>query len=217
MLRRLLGAALAAVLVLASCSSDPPEASGGSPTAAGPAGFSPEPIEWRACGGSECAKLEVPLDYADAGGETIQIFASRVPASGQRIGALFINPGGPGASGAEFAEVLATILPSAITERFDIVGVDPRGVGQSTPIDCGIDPADLDGVDASIDSAEDRAALLATTEAYVSDCAEKHGDLLPFVGTRDVARDMDSVRAAMGCPGSGTCISAWVTTPVLVL
>ena len=164
----------------------------------GPEGFTPAPIEWTDCQFGECARVEVPLDYADPTGEMIEIAVARSPASGDRIGSLFVNPGGPGAGGADFATVLGMILPDEITERFDIVGVDPRGVGGSVPIDCGVDPTELYGVDASIDSPEDRAALLEVSAAYVDDCTIKYGDVLPHVGTRDVARDMDSVRAAMG-------------------
>ena len=160
--------------------------------------FRPEPIEWDDCGGVECATLEVPRDYDDPGGERIEIYVARHPADGKRKGALFINPGGPGAGGAEYAELLPLILPSEIIDSFDIVGTDPRGVGGSTPIDCGVSATELYGVDASIDSPEDEAALLAISEEYVDDCASKYGDLLPHVGTRDVARDMDTVRAAMG-------------------
>ncbi len=160
--------------------------------------FRPDPIEWDDCGSAECAFLEVPLDYSDPGGERIEIYVVRTPASGDRKGALFVNPGGPGAGGAEYAEVLPYVLPSDISEHFDIVGIDPRGVGGSTPVDCGVEAVELYGVDASIDSPEDEAALLDVSQRYVEDCAGKYADLLPHVGTRDVARDMDAVRAAMG-------------------
>ena len=92
----------------------------------------PEPIEWDDCGGVECATLDVPLDYDDPDAEEIELYVARTPASGERIGALFVNPGGPGASGAEYAELLPYVLPSEVTEHFDIVGVDPRGVGGSS-------------------------------------------------------------------------------------
>lgn len=161
-------------------------------------GFVPDPIVWKDCERGQCASLEVPLDYDDPDGDTIEIAALRSPATGDRIGALFVNPGGPGASATEMASYLPMILPDEITERFDIVGVDPRGVGQSSPIDCGVDATELYSVDASIETPDDRQALLDISEAYVSDCGEKYGDVLPFVGTRDVARDMDTVRAAMG-------------------
>jgi len=164
----------------------------------GSRGFTPDPIRWDDCGAVECAHLEVPLDYSQPDGELIELYVVRAPATGKRKGALFTNPGGPGAGAAEFAEALATILPSEISERFDIVAVDPRGVAGSTPVDCGVDAAELYGVDPSIDSPEDEAALLDISQRYVTDCARKYPDLLPHVGTRDVARDMDVVRAAMG-------------------
>ena len=145
----------------------------------------------------DCATLEVPLDYEDPDGERIEIYAVRAPATGERKGALFTNPGGPGASAAELAEVLPMLLPE-INEHFDIVGVDPRGVGGSTPIACGMSPAELYGVDPTFEDAQDEAAYLEVSEEYVEDCEAKEGDLLPHLGTRDVARDMDAVRAAMG-------------------
>jgi pimeloyl-ACP methyl ester carboxylesterase len=164
----------------------------------GPDGFVPEPIRWTRCQYGECAHPTVPLDYRKPNGEQIELSVSRAPATGDRIGALFVNPGGPGASGIDFASALATILPSQINERFDIVGFDPRGVGESTPVDCGVDATDLYAVDPTIETPEDRQALLDISEAYVDDCAIKFGAELPFVSTRDVAKDMDTIRAAMG-------------------
>jgi pimeloyl-ACP methyl ester carboxylesterase len=164
----------------------------------GPGGFIPDPIRWEDCQFGECATVEVPLDYEDPGGERIEISAARAPATGDRIGALFVNPGGPGASGTDFAATLAFLLPSDINEHFDIVGFDPRGVGDSTPIDCGVDATDLYSVDPTIEDDADRAALLEVSAEYVDDCGARFGNLLPFVGTRDVARDMDTMRAAMG-------------------
>lgn len=164
----------------------------------GPGGFTPDPISWDDCLFGECATVEVPLDYEDPGGQRIEIAVARAPATGDRIGALFINPGGPGAGGVDYAATLAYVLPSEITERFDIVGIDPRGVGGSTPIHCGVDPTELYSVDPTIEDDADRAALLEVSAEYVDDCGARYGNLLPFVGTRDVAMDMDTVRAAMG-------------------
>ena len=164
----------------------------------GPDGFVPEPIKWERCRYGECARPEVPLDYSKPDGKKIELSVARAPATGDRIGALFVNPGGPGATGTDFAAVLGQLLPAEINEHFDIVGIDPRGVGESNPVDCGVDAKDLYNVDATIEDAADRDALLKVSDAYVSDCAARFGDVLPHVGTRDVARDMDSVRAAMG-------------------
>jgi pimeloyl-ACP methyl ester carboxylesterase len=209
--RRILAAVVVVLIGAAACASeadDDPLATGDTTTTTkdttpetpteGPEGFTPEPIEWEPCQHGDCARLRVPLDYADPGGETIELFAARAPATGDRIGALFVNPGGPGASAVEFAAALAMILPDEVNEHFDIIGVDPRGVGRSNPVDCGVSATELYRVDASIEDEADKQALLDISERYVDDCAIEYGDVLPFVSTRDVARDMDAVRAAMG-------------------
>jgi pimeloyl-ACP methyl ester carboxylesterase len=154
-------------------------------------------LDWEDCGGAECATLDVPVDYDQPDGDTLTLSVARVPASGDRIGALFVNPGGPGASATDFATSLAFSLPDDITEHFDIVGVDPRGLGASD-IDCGGDFTEIYGVDYSIDSPEDETTLLDVSSAYVEGCERAAGDLLPHLGTADVARDIDAVRAAMG-------------------
>ncbi|MFL6205145.1 MAG: alpha/beta hydrolase [Acidimicrobiales bacterium] len=171
---------------------------GSSDSTTGEGDLAPDPIEWDDCGAVECATLDAPLDYEHPDGDHIELYVARTPASGDRIGALFVNPGGPGAGGAEYAELLPYVLPKDITEHFDIVGVDPRGVGGSSPIDCGVSAKELYSVDSSIDSAEDEKALLDVSAEYVDDCGQKYADILPFLGTREVARDMDLVRAAMG-------------------
>lgn len=209
---RLVALVVAGALVAAACVQEAdsnPLASDGTGTTApnsttstttgeGPEGFTPEPIKWEDCRLGECAHPQVPLDYGDPTGEMIELSVARVPASGERIGALFVNPGGPGATGTDFAQALAMLLPRQISEHFDIVGIDPRGVGGSSPVDCGVPAQQLYAADATIETPEDRAALLDISEQYVDDCTIKYGGVLPFVGTRDVARDMDSVRAAMG-------------------
>lgn len=153
----------------------------------------------------DCTRLTVPLDYAAPGGRTASIGVLRQKATGERIGSLVTNPGGPGASG--MSSVPGIIAPGAVTtpipSRFDIVGFDPRGVGASTPtIDCLTDDdwaaqrADLD-VDPS-------PAGVAQTEAenrrYAQACTQRSGgaEVLAGVGTRDVARDLDILRAALG-------------------
>jgi pimeloyl-ACP methyl ester carboxylesterase len=154
-------------------------------------------LAWSPCGPGECAELDVPVDHDRPDGETLTLSIGRVPAGGDRIGALFVNPGGPGGMASDFALSLATVLPGEITERFDIVGVDPRGLAASA-IDCGGDMTELYGVDHSIDSPEDRETLLAVSDAYVAGCDAAAGEVLAHLGTENVARDIDAVRAAMG-------------------
>lgn len=207
--RRAAALLLALALVLAACAkeADTPlagdepttttEATAGPSTTEGSSGFTPEPIEWDDCGGTECATLDVPLDYEDPEGETLELYIARTSATGERYGALFINPGGPGGAAAEYADYIPLVLPD-VAEHYDIVGMDPRGVGGSSALSCGLPAQELYGVDPTMDSPEDREALLDVSQAYVDDCADAYGDRLAHLGTKDVARDMDTVRAAMG-------------------
>jgi pimeloyl-ACP methyl ester carboxylesterase len=205
-------------LIAAACASEadrnPLEASGGDGDSGATSGDSDTPdttdgtdgdqadatgaLDWSECaGGAECASLDVPVDYDQPEGETLTLSVARVPADRDRIGALFVNPGGPGALATDFALGIAPVLPDDVTEHFDIVGVDPRGLSASD-IDCGGDFAEIYGVDYSIDSPEDETTLLDVSSAYIDGCEEAAGDLLPHLGTADVARDIDAVRAAMG-------------------
>ena len=122
----------------------------------------------------ECATLDVPLDYEDPDGEQIELYVVRTPASGDRIGALFVNPGGPGAERRRVRRATSPyVLPEEITEHFDIVGVDPRGVGGSTPDRLRVSPAELYGVDPTFEDAADEQAYLEVSEEYVDDCARE--------------------------------------------
>lgn len=160
-----------------------------------PVASAPE-VSWSSCGTAECATVVVPLDHDDPGGDTIDLSVVRLPARGDRIGALFVNFGGPGSAA---VDALPTFpFPDQVRERFDIVAVDPRGVGGSTPLACGVDPAELYAVDPTVEDQSDADALVDVSEAYARDCAAERGAVLPHVGTRDVARDFDLVRAGMG-------------------
>ena len=157
-------------------------------------------LTWTDCGdGFECATAAVPLDYDRPKGRTIEIALVRVPATdqAQRIGTLFLNPGGPGQSGIEFVR---TAPPGAfqLFARFDIVGFDPRGLGASRPAvqDCGEDPAFR--IPMPNPSVTDPHAFLAATRAYAKNCRAVNGDLLPHLSTANVARDLDLLRAAVG-------------------
>ncbi|MDX1993385.1 MAG: alpha/beta hydrolase [bacterium] len=154
----------------------------------------------------ECARLEVPLNYDDPEGKTMQSGVLRLLAQGapeERIGSLVINPGGPGGSGMNIAALASVsgLRGGRVLQHFDMVGFDPRGVGASTPsINC--------FTDEELDRGEVRTTLLGTsgewdegdTRALMERCAEGSGgeDVLAAVGTRNVARDMDVLRAALG-------------------
>ncbi|MEU4830103.1 alpha/beta hydrolase [Streptosporangium sp. NPDC023615] len=158
-------------------------------------------LGWDGCGdGFECARLAVPLDHARPDGERIELSVIRLPVSGRRIGSLLLNPGGPGGSGVQYARGARTVVSAALRERFDIVGFDPRGVGESAPVRC-LPSAELDdyiGLDGSPDSPREVTVLAEGSRRFVSGCRARSDRLLPHVGTADVARDMDLLRAAVG-------------------
>lgn len=153
--------------------------------------------------GLTCARLQVPLDYTKPAGRTAQIALLRRPTDPKKkTGSLIVNPGGPGQSGMDLA---ATITKSLAGGPFDIVGFDPRGVGASTPAircdsDAEIDAAradpDGDPSPAGVAHDEDKARRRAQR------CVERSGgvDVLQNSGTRDVARDLDVLREALGDP-----------------
>lgn len=152
----------------------------------------------------ECARLEVPLDHAEPDGGTAQIALLRVPARGEKIGSLLLNSGGPGGAGMVFAAgVSRTLATSPITERFDLVGFDPRGVGASIPtLDC-YTPEELAGGAVQNEFIVSAGAWTgADTAALVEQCAQRSGGAaaLASSGTRDVVRDMDVLREVLGDP-----------------
>ncbi len=160
-------------------------------------------LAWRDCGGGVvCSTAAVPLDYDQPGGRTINLALAKLPATDpdRRIGALFVNPGGPGSSGVAFLFARRTAL-TALNKRFDIVGFDPRGVGASRPaIDC-VSDREQDDLIASQPEAtiENIPALLAAGDRFAAGC-RAHTDpaLLDHVSTADVARDLDVLRQAVG-------------------
>jgi pimeloyl-ACP methyl ester carboxylesterase len=160
-------------------------------------------ISWDSCGdGLECGTLDVPIDYADPSGATTSIYMVRHLAldPSNRIGTLLVNPGGPGFGGSWLAESAEQIYSSTILDRFDILGFDPRGTGMSTPaIDC-TDDYDyyFAGGDVTPDTPEERQETIDSTKEFTDECFAKSGDILPYVGTNNVARDMDRIRQALG-------------------
>ncbi|WP_028708800.1 alpha/beta hydrolase [Propionicicella superfundia] len=167
------------------------------PAGSGMQRYLSQKIEWRECGENECATVRVPLDYSAPDGQAITIAMTRRAATaGPRIGTLFINPGGPGASGQDYVDSFQTTG----LERFDIVGWDPRGSGESTPVTCyGTSETDaFVELDASPDDDAENRALLEGTKAFARSCLEHSGALLAHVSTQDTARDLDLLRQLVG-------------------
>lgn len=160
-------------------------------------------LSWRPCGGGfRCASLQVPLDYARPAAERIRLALVQLPAGGPgaRVGSLVVNPGGPGASGVDYARAARTAFSPALRARFDIVGFDPRGSARSAPVDC-VDDRALDayvGLDPSPDTPAERAAGVSANRDLARGCAARSGRLLAHVATVDSARDLDLLRAALG-------------------
>lgn len=154
---------------------------------------------------AECGMLSVPVDWDDVDapdGDVAQIALLRIKATGEKIGSLVINPGGPGESGKNSAATMSTSLPAELLERFDLVGFDPRGVAGSTPaVWCNSD-ADHDRLRADnvVEyTPEGVAHLEKLTREFVQRCVDKVGkDFLANVGTASVVKDLDALRAALG-------------------
>ncbi|MGV8874743.1 MAG: alpha/beta hydrolase [Rhodococcus sp. (in: high G+C Gram-positive bacteria)] len=147
--------------------------------------------------------LQVPLDYGDLDGRTVELGVLRVAATGEdRIGSVVVNPGGPGSPATGFAPMVASAWEAhPARERFDLIGLDPRGVGMSTPaIECFTDQQRDDDAIVTGIPAGGLAWSGESTRKVREQCAAGSGgaEVLAHVGTRDVARDLDVLRAVLG-------------------
>ncbi len=168
---------------------------------------SPEPLDyeivWESSAGRvDTGRLTVPLDYADPQGETIDLYVARHRASGERVGILMVNNGGPGSPASSMAVDATSWFQPALTDRFDVIAWDPRGTGVSDgAVDC-IDDAEYDRFFASPDITPDddaeKAELGSLAEEFASRCVERVGRPLDYIGTNNTARDMDAIRQALG-------------------
>lgn len=170
----------------------------GSPSAAPDLSrFYEQQVKWTSCGDADCATIVAPLDYANPEGGTIDLAISRVKATGDRIGSLFVNPGGPGGSAVGYAKSADYIVSPSVREYFDIVGLDPRGVGLSDPVECLTDSQldELGATDGTPDSAEEEQRVIDASALPGAGCARKSDPRFAHVGTVDAARDLDLARA----------------------
>ncbi|GAA1591617.1 alpha/beta hydrolase [Kribbella sancticallisti] len=173
------------------------------PVPAGLEKFYQQQPDWERCGsGQMCTTITVPLDYDQPTGKTIELRARKVPARDRtgKIGTLFINPGGPGASGQKYAAAAAFALGAPLLRKFDVIGWDPRGVGDSTPVRC-LDTEQMDtfiATDGSPDDDAEITELNAVAKSMADGCEQRSGDLLAHVSTKDAARDIDVLRGIVG-------------------
>ncbi len=162
--------------------------------------FYDQDLDWVSCGEGTCATIEVPVDYDQPDGATTKLRAVRFDATGDGTRVLFVNPGGPGGSAMDYARSLASTMGDGVRDTFTIVGVDPRGVGESTPLTC-LPDAQFDEYAASdpdpstdAEVAEFRDSVKTLGEA----CEDNSGELAGHVSTEEAARDMDVARALLG-------------------
>lgn len=182
------------------------------PLPAEPAGsvdaFGQQQPVWERCGDSlECADVYVPLDWDEPAGERITLRLAKHPASdGEPLGTLFVNPGGPGASGVSY---LSGNIDGAVSEDlqqdYDVVAWDPRGVGHSTPVHCLpaaemdeylFDGSETEGLEIGSDEWID--ASVAASAEFGEACAAETGELLGHVDTMSTVRDLDMLRTISG-------------------
>jgi pimeloyl-ACP methyl ester carboxylesterase len=224
MASRLVAGALTALLLVAACDASvsstvpvqPISPPAPTPTATMPvaspaasATVAPSPtsaaLRWLQFGLVENTGLRVPLDYANPAAGTIILAVARRPAADRanRIGSLFINPGGPGGSGVQMVSDfnLSSSIPQAVLDRFDIVSWDPRGVGLSNAVACPTEPMTY-----AIEALEPQPTTATQVDAYrtvLDDVAaqcevSQTAAVLPYLSTENTARDMEALRAALG-------------------
>lgn len=170
----------------------------------GLASYTRQRLTWKRCAPDkparfQCATLKVPLDYRAPQGERIDVAVSHIKTSvpGKRRGVLTFNPGGPGGPGLGLPLEAARGLPEAVLDQYDLVGFDPRGVGRSTPLSCGLTTDEL-SYPRVTRSAADAAANETWARTLAAKCRAVSGGRLPHHTTRNTARDMDVLRAALG-------------------
>jgi pimeloyl-ACP methyl ester carboxylesterase len=164
--------------------------------------YTEQQLIWRKCSGDmQCAKLMVPRDYADLAAGDIQIALSRVPHSGTTFqGSIVVNPGGPGGSGTDFARSVAAIVSPEVSQQFDIVGFDPRGVAASAPVTCmnGAQTTRWLLSDPTPDTRSEQNFLMGLAREISVGCLQYSPLIAPFISTANTINDLDILRSALG-------------------
>ncbi|WP_326622014.1 alpha/beta hydrolase [Streptomyces decoyicus] len=204
--RRRWAAALAASVISSTLFGvpDPAPAATRSPSVPAPR------LDWRPCAQDrafDCATAKVPLDYRRPGGRTIElaVVKRKATAPGSRIGTLFFSPGGPGGPGTVQMPQVYKHFPQQVRERFDIVSWDPRGIGNSTAVNCFDSPEEAAAWTAGRPAgfpvgAQQRRTWIAAYRDLARRCHRHDPELLRHVSTFDTALDLDQLRRAVGDP-----------------
>ena len=185
----------------ADSSSPEPSESASVPQGDGLDGYYAQQLEWSDCkDGFECASFSVPIDYANPADGAMQISAIRKLATGSAQGSLILNPGGPGGSGIEYTTYAEYVVSDTLRENFDIVGFDPRGVGESTPVECLNDEQTEEyiALDGSPDNQTEVDQAQQMAELFGQTCATNSPDTFRFLDTVSATRDIDILRALLG-------------------
>ena len=203
---------VAVSVVLAGCASWflPPTAATSKPTnekvAADLAPYYHQVLSWTSCGSNfQCANAKAPLDWSEPASASIKLALIRHKASdGHPLGSLLVNPGGPGGSGVDFVkDSLTYAVDSKLENAYDVVGFDPRGVNDSTPVKCYTDPKTLDNYiyaipKGAMGSTQWINELETSQKNFGAECAKLTGPLLGNIDTVSAARDLDLLRAVLG-------------------
>ncbi|MFF5176248.1 alpha/beta hydrolase [Micromonospora sp. NPDC000089] len=205
---RVAAALVVTALALTGCTA---EASTKAPPTPDRPAPTPAPVRWKECGqGFDCATIKVPLEYTDPDGKQIPLAVTRHRATDpeRRIGSLFINPGGPGVLATETVASIDAAKGTGpyspdVVARFDVVGMDPRGVGKSGAVRCLTDKQRAEQAaenrDPRIPGGKPFDTLVADARTFTKGCvAHQSPEFLASLSTDNVARDLDQVRAALG-------------------
>ncbi|MFD5461797.1 alpha/beta hydrolase [Kitasatospora sp. NPDC127059] len=177
-------------------------------------------LVWSSCNDAttpalQCAMLDVPVDYADPHGRTIKIKLNRLPATAPRDkqqGPILLNPGGPGDSGLWMPAYISGSIPADVASTYDWIGFDPRGTNGSDPhVICDAHYFDAERPDYQLSQGTSKA-WLKKAAGYAADCAADWSWLLPHMTTVDNARDLDSIRRALGVPKINYYGGSWGTS-----
>jgi pimeloyl-ACP methyl ester carboxylesterase len=199
--RRCAGAGVLALALLGSTL--PATASSAGPSRPDLSRFYRQKVIWAACTGAdmpkdlECGRVTVPLDYAHPGADTLDIALARYRATGKSQGSVLLNFGGPGGAGiSELATDGRQFMD--LTNGYDVVTFDPRGVGRSSPVSCGEDGDRLSALSDENADISHPQPLLKQLRQAADECARHSGSVLPHIGTVNASRDLDVIRQALG-------------------
>lgn len=162
--------------------------------------FYTQQLTWTGCEKNmQCTKVKVPVDYANPQGDSLELAAVKLPATGNAIGSILVNPGGPGGSGYDMVSQSSSLFSAKLRSAYNMVGFDPRGVKRSAPVTC-ISDADQDKerqTDYDLQTDAGVAAFEKQNTNDIAQCKQNTGAVLGFVDTISSAKDLDILRAVV--------------------